>query len=57
MRIRAIGQSQAQETITKTLTPDYLKYKLYDSPNAKTIIVPDKLNVPLILNPGGDHSK
>ncbi|HBH80418.1 MAG TPA: hypothetical protein DDY39_11390, partial [Nitrospira sp.] len=57
MRIRAIGQSQAQETITKTLTPDYLKYKLYDSPNAKTIIVPDKLNVPLMLSPGGDHSK
>jgi len=57
LRIRAVGQAQAQDTITKTLTPDYLKYKLYDSPNAKTIIVPDKLNVPLILSPGADQPR
>ena len=57
MRIRAMGQSQAQDIITKTLTPDYLKFKLYDSPNAKTIIVPDKLNVPLIVNPGADQTR
>ncbi|MFO0700731.1 MAG: prohibitin family protein [Nitrospira sp.] len=57
MKIRAIGQAQAQEVITKTLTPDYLKFKLYESPNAKTIIVPDKLTVPLIINPGGDQAK
>lgn len=52
LRIRATGQSQAQEIITKTLTPDYLKFKLYESPNAKMIIVPDKLDVPIIVNPG-----
>ncbi len=57
MRIRAIGQSQAQEIITKTLTPDYLRFKLYESPNAKTLIVPDKLNVPIIVNPGTDHPR
>jgi regulator of protease activity HflC (stomatin/prohibitin superfamily) len=51
LRIRAKGQSQAQEIITKTLTPDYLKYKLYDSPNSKMVIVPDKSNVPIIVNP------
>ena len=57
LRIRAKGQSQAQEIITKTLTPDYLKYKLYDNPNTKTIIIPDKSNVPIIVNPGPDHSR
>jgi regulator of protease activity HflC (stomatin/prohibitin superfamily) len=44
MRICATGQSQAQEIITK----------LYESPNAKTIIVPEKLNLPLILSPGAE---
>ena len=29
LRIRAIGQAKAQETIAKTLTPDYLRFKLY----------------------------
>ena len=57
LRIRAVGQSQAQEIITKTLTPDYLRFKLYESPNAKTIIVPEKLNIPMILNPGADQSR
>jgi regulator of protease activity HflC (stomatin/prohibitin superfamily) len=57
LRIRAKGQSQAQEIITKTLTPDYLKYKLYESPNAKVIIMPDKSNVPIILNPGPDQPR
>ncbi len=54
LRIRATGQSQAQEIITKTLTPQYLQFKLYESPNAKTIIVPEKLNVPMILSPGAE---
>jgi regulator of protease activity HflC (stomatin/prohibitin superfamily) len=54
LRIRAVGQSQAQDIITKTLTPDYLRFKLYESPNSKTIIVPEKLNVPLILSPGAE---
>ncbi|MDH4154334.1 MAG: prohibitin family protein [Nitrospira sp.] len=57
MRIRATAQSQAQDIITKTLTPDYLRFKLYESPNAKTIIVPDKLNIPLIVNPGADQTR
>ncbi|CAE6740467.1 prohibitin family protein [Nitrospira defluvii] len=57
LRIRATGQSQAQEIITKTLTPDYLKFKLYESPNAKMIIVPDKLDVPIIVNPGADRPR
>lgn len=57
VRIRAKGQSQAQEVITKTLTPDYLKFKLYENPNTKTIIVPERLNVPIIVNPGADHSR
>ena len=57
LRIRAKGQSQAQEIITKTLTADYLKYKLYENPSTKTIIVPDKSNVPIIVNPGPDHPR
>jgi regulator of protease activity HflC (stomatin/prohibitin superfamily) len=52
-RIRSKGQSQAQEIITKTLTPEYLRFKLYDSPNAKMILLPDNLNVPMVINPGG----
>ena len=57
LRIRAKGQSQAQEIITKTLSPDYLKYKLYESPNSKMIIVPDKANVPIIVSPGSDQPR
>ncbi|MDF0642397.1 MAG: prohibitin family protein [Nitrospira sp.] len=55
LRIRATGQAKAQETITKTLTPEYLRYKLYDSPNAKLVLLPDKLNVPILVNPGPDQ--
>jgi len=57
LRIRAKGQSQAQEIITKTLTADYLKYKLYENPNTKTIIVPERSTVPIIVNQGPDHSR
>ncbi len=57
LRIRAVGQSQAQDIITKTLTSDYLRFKLYDNPNSKTIIVPEKLNLPLIVNPGADQPR
>ena len=57
LRIRATGQSQAQAIITKTLTPDYLKFKLYESPNAKMIIMPEKLNVPIIVSPGSDQPR
>jgi prohibitin 1 len=56
LRIRAIGQAKAQETITKTLTPDYLRYKLYDSPNSKLVLLPDTLNVPILVSPGQDQA-
>jgi regulator of protease activity HflC (stomatin/prohibitin superfamily) len=52
LRIRAIGQAKAQETIAKTLTPDYLRFKLYDSQTSKFVLLPDKLNVPILINPG-----
>ena len=52
LRIRAIGQAKAQETIIRTLTPAYLRYKLYDSPNSKLILLPDQLKAPILINPG-----
>jgi regulator of protease activity HflC (stomatin/prohibitin superfamily) len=55
LRIRATGQAKAQETIAKTLTPDYLRFKLYDSQNSKFVLMPDKLNVPVLINPGTDQ--
>jgi regulator of protease activity HflC (stomatin/prohibitin superfamily) len=57
LRIRAKGQSQAQEIISKTLTPEYLRFKLYDSPNSKMVIVPDKSSVPIIVNPGLEQAR
>ena len=56
LRIRAEGQAKAQATIAKTLTPEYLRYKLYDSQNSKLVLLPDKLNVPILLNPGADQT-
>lgn len=56
LRIRALGQAKAQESIAKTLTPDYLRYKLYDSPNTKMVLLPDKLNVPILVNPDTEQS-
>jgi len=50
-RIRAAGQAKAQETITQTLTPAYLQYKLYDSPSSKMILLPDQLKSPILVNP------
>lgn len=55
LKIRALGQAKAQETITKTLTPEYLRYKLYDSPNAKMVLLPDNLRVPILINPDQDR--
>ncbi len=52
IRIRAEGQAHAQETITKTLTPQYLRYKLYDSQTAKMILLPEDLKTPIFINPG-----
>ena len=57
LRIRAAGQAKAQETIAKTLTQDYLRFKLYDSHNSKFVLLPDKLNVPILVNPGTDMPK
>ena len=54
LRIRATGQAKAQETIARTLTPDYLRFKLYDSQNSKFVLLPEKLNVPILINPEGD---
>ncbi len=51
LKIRALGQAKAQETITKTLTGDYLRYKLYDCPNAKMVLLPDNSRVPILINP------
>ncbi len=55
LKIRAVGQAKAQETITKTLTPDYLRFKLYDSPNAKMVLLPDDLRVPILLGVDQDR--
>lgn len=52
LRIRAAGQAKAQETISKTLTPGYLRFKLYESPNAKVVLLPENLKVPILVNPG-----
>lgn len=54
LQIRASGQAKAQETISKTLTPEYLRFKLYDSPNAKLILLPENLTAPILINPGTD---
>ncbi|MBS0184352.1 MAG: prohibitin family protein [Nitrospira sp.] len=56
LKIRAAGQAKAQETITKTLTSEYLRFKLYESSNSKFVLIPDKMNVPVIINPGNDQS-
>lgn len=55
--IRAKGQATAQETITKTLTPAYLRFKLYDSPNAKMVLLPEDLRLPLVLNVDAERGK
>ena len=57
LRIRAAGQAKAQETIAKTITPEYLQFKLYDSQNAKFVLLPEKLSMPLLLNPSMDQSR
>ena len=41
LQIRAAGQARAQELIRETITPAYLQFKLYNSVNQKTIILPD----------------
>ncbi|HEU5407002.1 MAG TPA: prohibitin family protein [Nitrospira sp.] len=55
LKIRAAGQAKAQETVAKTLTSEYLRFKLYDSSNSKVVVLPDKLNTPGLINPGTDR--
>jgi len=50
LRIRAEGQAKAQENISKTLTPEYLRFKLYDSTNSKFVLLPNNMNMPLLFN-------
>ena len=57
LRIRSTGQAKAQETISKTITPEYLQFKLYDSQNAKFVLLPEKLSMPLLLNPNLDQPR
>ncbi|MGQ0695939.1 MAG: prohibitin family protein [Nitrospiraceae bacterium] len=52
IQIKAAGQAKAQETISQTLTPAYLQFKLYDSPNAKLVLMPEKLDTTVLVNPG-----
>lgn len=54
LRIRAAGQAKAQETISRTLTPNYLRYKLYDNPNTRMVLLSDSLKVPVLINPDSD---
>jgi len=56
LRIRAEGQAKAQQTIAKTLTPEYLRFKLYDSPNSKLVLLPDQLKFPILINPDTQQS-
>jgi len=51
-KIRAEGQAEAQKVIDKTLTPMYLQFKAFDSPNTKYIYVPTgKDGLPIIISP------
>ena len=50
-------EAKAQETIAKTLTPNYLRFKLYDSQNSKVVLLPDQLHVPILINPGPDQPR
>lgn len=38
------------------LESEYLRFKLYDSSNSKLVLLPDKQNVPLSINPGTDRA-
>ena len=57
VRIRATGQAKAQETISKTLTPGYLRFKLYDNPNTKMVLLSDNLKVPVLINTDSDKGR
>lgn len=51
-KIRAAGQAEAQKLIDQTLTPRFLQFKAFDSPNSKFIYVPTgKDGLPIIVRP------
>lgn len=51
MIVRGEAQGKAQEAITRTLTPDYLRYKAFDNPATRYYFVPTgKDGMPLIIN-------
>lgn len=51
-KIRAAGQAEAQGIIDKTLTPRFIQFKAFESPNAKFIYVPiGKDGLPVIVAP------
>jgi len=52
--IRVIGQADWQKTVSMTLTPDYLRFKLCDSGNSTFVLLPDTLNVPILINHGSN---
>jgi hypothetical protein len=41
--------------LQKTLAQDYLRFNLYDSPNTKMVLLPDKLSGPILINLGLDQ--
>lgn len=60
-RIEAEGIRDFQNTVSRTITPEYLRLRgiettraFADSPNAKTIIIGGKDGLPIILNTGDD---
>ena len=49
--LRGQAQAQAQEAITKTLSPQYIQYKAFEGNNTRYYFVPiGKDGLPLILN-------
>jgi len=38
------------------LEPGYIRFKLYDSSNSEFVLLPDRQNVPLSINPGTDRA-
>ena len=38
------------------LDPEYLRFQLYDSSNPKSVLLPEKQNVPLAINPETDQA-
>ncbi|MBI4817418.1 MAG: hypothetical protein HY791_14245 [Deltaproteobacteria bacterium] len=53
IELRGDAQAKAQQAIGRTLTPAYLQYKAFDSPNARYYFVPTGKNgLPVIVDTG-----